>query len=442
MTAPIACRCRGPEPGACGPEVEAPTGGAAKWYRIDSIELPRRSSDFADDLDGDGRPDNQLGNLVALAAAAGYEPSRSARTMLAAGALSPRVEVATQNGRAAIRWHADAGGEGTLFAARVDADGAMRSDRIRCVSRRIPTRIRLPLLPDADPVALTLEAAEIDLSSAAEGLTGVLRGAALPAGYEEATHRALATMLRSRPAEHRVALRLLDRDGDAKVSMDELRASPVFGSFALPDLRLGGASKPVALSVAFAFHAKECGTPECTATALYPSCDDRIRNGAESDVDCGGECPSCAGGAACRAGADCQSGLCPALACAEPTCDDGRRDASESDLDCGGACRPCADGGACRDGDDCAGRCAAGVCAACRTDGDCRRLFRTTCSAGRCVAPSCSNGRRDGRESDADCGGGDCAACEDGRACRDEADCTGGECENFRCRERGEEEDE
>ncbi len=40
---------------------------------------------------------------------------------------------------------------------------------------------------------------------------------------------------------------------------------------------------------------------------------------------------------------------------------------------------------------------------------------------------SCRNGALDGTESDEDCGG-DCAACEDGRACREDADCASGAC--------------
>jgi hypothetical protein len=43
-----------------------------------------------------------------------------------------------------------------------------------------------------------------------------------------------------------------------------------------------------------------------------PQCDDQIRNGDETDVDCGGggACRACAGGRTCRVADDCASGAC------------------------------------------------------------------------------------------------------------------------------------
>lgn len=55
----------------------------------------------------------------------------------------------------------------------------------------------------------------------------------------------------------------------------------------------------------------EDGSAEATA-APSTSCNDRVRNGGESDVDCGGgrECPACGGGRACNEDKDCASGAC------------------------------------------------------------------------------------------------------------------------------------
>ncbi|MEB2310217.1 MAG: hypothetical protein OZ921_14525 [Sorangiineae bacterium] len=47
------------------------------------------------------------------------------------------------------------------------------------------------------------------------------------------------------------------------------------------------------------------------------SCYDGAQNGPESDVDCGGDCPLCAVGSACRVARDCASGLCNASVCEE-----------------------------------------------------------------------------------------------------------------------------
>ena len=49
---------------------------------------------------------------------------------------------------------------------------------------------------------------------------------------------------------------------------------------------------------------------------VAPTCTDRLRNGSETDVDCGGPCPTCADGQKCGKGdmcgkdSDCLSGKC------------------------------------------------------------------------------------------------------------------------------------
>ncbi len=56
-----------------------------------------------------------------------------------------------------------------------------------------------------------------------------------------------------------------------------------------------------------------CASGVCAGGVCQaPTCADRVRNGGESDVDCGGTCPACALCAACRSGTDCASGACSA----------------------------------------------------------------------------------------------------------------------------------
>ncbi len=64
--------------------------------------------------------------------------------------------------------------------------------------------------------------------------------------------------------------------------------------------------------------------------------------------------------AAIAPGADLSTVTAPDLA---PSCNDGVRNGGESDIDCGGACGPCSDGRKCGEPADCASaRCAGGVC--------------------------------------------------------------------------------
>jgi hypothetical protein len=126
-------------------------------------------------------------------------------------------------------------------------------------------------------------------------------------------------------------------------------------------------------------------TRTLNVTDAGATCDDAVKNGSETDVDCGGDaCLPCSAGKTCNDGADCQSGNCAPGGCAgslccqsrppdagppdadptNPTCADGVKNGMETDVDCGGdACPPCASGKACGNDADCkSGHCPAAVC--------------------------------------------------------------------------------
>jgi len=66
---------------------------------------------------------------------------------------------------------------------------------------------------------------------------------------------------------------------------------------------------------------------------------DVVKNGKETDVDCGGgTCAKCADNKGCGVAADCTSGVCTGNKCAVPTCTDMVTNGSETDVDCGGSC--------------------------------------------------------------------------------------------------------
>jgi hypothetical protein len=94
---------------------------------------------------------------------------------------------------------------------------------------------------------------------------------------------------------------------------------------------------------------------------LNPACDDNIRNGDETDFDCGGSCGPCDIGSRCKLDADCDEGLCKSGTCEPFACANSTRDNQETDVDCGGGeCRKCAGGRKCVTDDDCfSGMCVA-----------------------------------------------------------------------------------
>jgi hypothetical protein len=146
-----------------------------------------------------------------------------------------------------------------------------------------------------------------------------------------------------------------------------------------------------------------------------PTCTDTVKNGTESDIDCGGNCTTkCATSKACAVAADCVSGVCTNKLCAAPTCSDLVRNQTETDVDCGGTngCAKCAVGKRCLMAADCAS---------------------ATCANQICVSPTCNDKIKNGTETAVDCGGGTCPRCLAGQTCLAGTDCQGGSCINNTC---------
>lgn len=97
------------------------------------------------------------------------------------------------------------------------------------------------------------------------------------------------------------------------------------------------------------------------------SCTNGMRDGAETDVDCGGgTCDPCGATRACGGNTDCLSMVCTGGTCQAPSCTDGVRNGTELDVDCAGNCGPrsCDPGQTCSGNGDCASNVCNGVCVA------------------------------------------------------------------------------
>ncbi len=238
------------------------------------------------------------------------------------------------------------------------------------------------------------------------------------------------------------------------------------------DVDCGGADAPACAPGKDCALGGDCESKICTANkCTTPSSTDGVKNGSETDVDCGGPdaaVPRCAPPQACVAGGDCDSGVCTGGVCQVPTSTDGVKNGSETDVDCGGpdlAVPRCAPTKTCASGSDCESLvCPGGVCQApsaadgvqngtetdidcggpdpltprcaatnaCAVADDCDSLV---CTGNICQATSPSDGVKNGTESDVDCGGADLLTprCGDGRVCVDGADCRTGACTGNRC---------
>jgi hypothetical protein len=150
-------------------------------------------------------------------------------------------------------------------------------------------------------------------------------------------------------------------------------------------------------------------TPKCSnQKCVSASCGDGMKNGDETDTDCGGSCgATCKTNQTCGGAKDCESGVCTNNKCAGPACNDGIKNGSETDTDCGGSCPKCGPNKGCNSNGDCQGNQCSGV-------------------GGTCV-PNCSDGVKNNAETGVDCGGGACPGCGVGGPCGQDIDCTGGE---------------
>jgi hypothetical protein len=86
----------------------------------------------------------------------------------------------------------------------------------------------------------------------------------------------------------------------------------------------------------------ECPSGVCTGGVCQaPTCSNMVKNGDESDVDCGGSCgANCVTGNTCYVSGDCVSGVCAGGTCQAPTCSDGVQNGDEAGVDCGGSVCP------------------------------------------------------------------------------------------------------
>jgi hypothetical protein len=102
-----------------------------------------------------------------------------------------------------------------------------------------------------------------------------------------------------------------------------------------------------------------CAPPGVGPDAPPPTHMDGIKNLDETDVDCGGpsaDVPRCGDTKTCGDGGDCTSGVCTEGTCRAPTGVDGVKNGDESDVDCGGTntgAAKCSVGKACKVHADC-----------------------------------------------------------------------------------------
>jgi len=159
------------------------------------------------------------------------------------------------------------------------------------------------------------------------------------------------------------------------------------------------------------------GTPMAGGCGHSPNtcaCNDGVKDGAETDVDCGGgTCPGCAGGKQCNSDSDCAVEVAGEIS----ICNDG----ACCESDCKAQCHLC----------NAVGQCVNAPPGA--SDPTC--VGNTVCGAGTtgCVGKAGAPCSASGACLSNVCAAGACAKSPSGGPCNTSADCTTGTCQNFVC---------
>jgi hypothetical protein len=375
-----------PAPFVPPPDVVGPYSGPVARFTVDKIVLPLDHTFFAVPFAPDGPPRNHLGDVDnALDASSDSVLPRAIVDQIAAGTIDLSVEV--QSDDPTLTDDPQVGVtlvDGPLRSQPLGATlvrGVLQSNPIQYTTHPVDSELTLPVMVDADPFTVELQATELVLfPDGAGGFQGELHGALRDSltVLSPQVARAMMQELALHPDQHPLYLPEFDYDHDGTISPDEVEQDTLTHNLLQPDVQLfdGDQWAPRATSEArdsftlgLQLHLTPCASGRCVG-AIVDHCDDRQRDGDESDVDCGGSCSPCPGGASCALPADCQSQSCIAGRCAAPSCTDGVKDNLETDVDCGGPllpgrCRGCATGQACQNSGDCAARystCIAGRC--------------------------------------------------------------------------------
>jgi hypothetical protein len=348
-------------------EVTGPYSGPIRRYEIDDFKLPSNNNqarELGRDLNGDRTADNTFGMLTGTLSA--WNDLATARDTIGSGLVRSVIEVQADDlldDDSVALWYIGADGNAaSALGARLH-DGTIISNPIHTSQHQAEARVHLPVFIDADPTILDLLALEIELQpDGAGGFTGFLYGALRSEDAVEAAYRGIAQMMVTDPAYHRSLRYMFDVNHDGVIQHDEIANSSLIQSLFAPDVTIPGLGRLMSFGVSM--HLRSCEDTTCQPVPVVDACHDRVKDGSETDLDCGGGCVPCPEGRTCTVGGDCDSQTCASTTCTAPSCSDGIENGFEADLDCGGICTTrCATGQQCIEDLDCVSQnCFQGKC--------------------------------------------------------------------------------
>lgn len=343
---------------ACADHVDVvgPYTGEARRFVVDSIELAQTKEqidEYGGYIDDNDLIDNQLGwTIRALAGQDGV--TMHGLDMIAGGAIASSVVITaddfSNDDAVSVLYLGSDGETGVAVGGSLD-HGTFEPNRTRYTKVPGSAMLHLPVFIDADASVVPILGLEIELTSdGAGGFDAEIHGAVPVDPLLDAAYDGVLAMIANNPAAHPVLPSLLDSNPrDGVIARDEFRTSSLIMSLMSPDVTYAGQR---ALSFGFRAHLTPCAEGRCSEPVA--SCFDRVLDADEEHVDCGGGCRGCLEGATCDEAADCESLDCTNGVCGRPRCDNGVRDGFETDVDCGHVCsNGCGFGQRCFDNGDC-----------------------------------------------------------------------------------------
>lgn len=341
-------------------DVTGPFTGTPRRYVIDTFSIPTNGAmarELGDDLDGDAYVDNQLGQVLGFLQSYGNLTTHSS-DMLASGAIAStfiiRANDYLDDSTVSVVYYGSDGDDATHVGGMFE-QGVFTSNRTATTAAWGSAIARLPIFVDSAPSDVPMFGLQMTLTPDGDGFDAAISAGVDPEEARALTYDGIVQLIAAEPDSHRFMMGLFDTNKDWVLTRDEVVDNSLMRSLLKPDVAIGTRE---ALSIGFHVHLSPCESGSCMETAPADTCQDRVKDGDESDVDCGGSCRTCKSGEQCSGAADCESGACDGGACRAPSCSDGVRDGFESDVDCGGSCGGCALEGRCFSSGDCAsGQC-------------------------------------------------------------------------------------
>ncbi len=255
--------------------VTGPAQGVVHAFVINYLELPQQRSDFAIDLNGDGRPDNQLGSIVSALAAQNLDLQTDLAMNVANGTLVDLIRVVDDEtpdlhpmGITILAGLSQPApqfmGKDTLAVddsiAGADLLGESAAGQFKsnppCSQPPVPLLLRLPMLGTTFNLALTDAHVQFtfgtDMASGAPGLLngqihGTIDGAVFDAEVIPKMAAYLTALLMSDPGDHPDLERIFDVGGcsddgvpavagDFVISLCEMAENQITMNVTAPDV--------------------------------------------------------------------------------------------------------------------------------------------------------------------------------------------------------------